>query len=248
MWYDKPNGFFTTTDYFNTCAALRNSPPAATHQLHHRTRARRYPTTSSTRRGSLRSRARPYEDVIGIQMQRNMTKFDDLPGPADTTPRWRCCSSTRRRGCLRLVNVDPCRDAALHAVRAALPRPEHQARFVLIDYLDDRHHGPRRACSGAPACAARRRLRRGHPHRSGARAARARSLADARLARAVSAPRAQRRRRAMAQEQLDAAASDPLIRIHARQAGRAKRWSTAARLALRRAGRRLKWRGTRSTC
>ena len=20
MWYDKPNGFFTTTDYFNTCA------------------------------------------------------------------------------------------------------------------------------------------------------------------------------------------------------------------------------------
>ena len=26
MWYDKPNGFFTTTDYFNTCAALRNSP------------------------------------------------------------------------------------------------------------------------------------------------------------------------------------------------------------------------------
>ena len=19
MWYDKPNGFFTTTDYFNTC-------------------------------------------------------------------------------------------------------------------------------------------------------------------------------------------------------------------------------------
>ena len=28
MWYDKPNGFFTTTDYFNTCAALRNSPPA----------------------------------------------------------------------------------------------------------------------------------------------------------------------------------------------------------------------------
>ena len=34
----------------------------------------------------------------------------------------------------------------------------------------------------------------------------------------------------MAQEQL--AAADPLIRIHARQAGRAKRWSTAARLAL----------------
>ena len=30
MWYDKPNGFFTTTDYFNTCAALRNSPLAAT--------------------------------------------------------------------------------------------------------------------------------------------------------------------------------------------------------------------------
>ena len=29
MWYDKPNGFFTTTDYFNTCAALRNSPLAA---------------------------------------------------------------------------------------------------------------------------------------------------------------------------------------------------------------------------
>ena len=28
MWYDKPNGFFTTTDYFNTCAALRNSPLA----------------------------------------------------------------------------------------------------------------------------------------------------------------------------------------------------------------------------
>ena len=22
MWYDKPNGFFTTTDYFNTCAAV----------------------------------------------------------------------------------------------------------------------------------------------------------------------------------------------------------------------------------
>ena len=35
----------------------------------------------------------------------------------------------------------------------------------------------------------------------------------------------------MAQDQ-DAAASDPLIRIHARQAGRARRWSTAARLAL----------------
>ena len=30
MWYDKPNGFFTTTDYFNTCAALRNSPPPTT--------------------------------------------------------------------------------------------------------------------------------------------------------------------------------------------------------------------------
>ena len=23
MWYDKPNGFFTTTDYFNTCATTR---------------------------------------------------------------------------------------------------------------------------------------------------------------------------------------------------------------------------------
>ena len=29
------------------------------------------------------SSAGSYEDVIGIQMQRNMTKFDDLPGPAD---------------------------------------------------------------------------------------------------------------------------------------------------------------------
>ena len=35
MWYDKPNGFFTTTDYFNTCAALRNSPPAATSATSH---------------------------------------------------------------------------------------------------------------------------------------------------------------------------------------------------------------------
>ena len=60
MWYDKPNGFFTTTDYFNTCAALRNSPLAATTATsppHARARAGTC-TTSSTRRGSLRSRAR----------------------------------------------------------------------------------------------------------------------------------------------------------------------------------------------
>ena len=98
MWYDKPNGFFTTTDYFNTCAALRNSPPPLHARLptsHAPPRARRYLHYIIDPAWEFAiSSAGSYEDVIGIQMQRNMTKFDDLPGPADDVY-FACASSSK---------------------------------------------------------------------------------------------------------------------------------------------------------
>ena len=50
MWYDKPNGFFTTTDYFNTCVAIIAAPSTE------RTRSRTIdPPTKSERSANFKS-------------------------------------------------------------------------------------------------------------------------------------------------------------------------------------------------
>jgi hypothetical protein len=91
MWYDKPNGFFTTTDYFNTYLHYIIDP------------AWEFAISSA---GS-------YEDVIGIQMQRNMTKFDDLPGPADDAEMEMLLKHTATR-LWRIENMQNSLDAFMH--------------------------------------------------------------------------------------------------------------------------------------